>query len=584
MIHPQYIFFSLAAMIFFPVLFHIVTFGKKIEFMSIVTSILISEFILCSFLEIFSLFYFNAEIILVVTLIAILVSGYLLRYRMKIPPKNMKKEYMLLAVLFVFVLFIVKNRFPPFWPDSFSTYLHYGRTIVENGELPRYDLSNIRYVFAYPPLLYTKIALLFGMFNNFFDTTTVGIPIFYTMLTFFVLIYWSKEYSNKEETKYFVLISFVMSIGIVHTTMLLQEGPLIFFSTLSFYLLYRYLKKKEEFTLTLLFISCCLCMLTKYSGGVIALLIVLLLLYKRYATKTMYRLPLFIPAAFWYLKNLVYYGNPFPPLLSGLFKGEIYEIVRFNMAWTIPTNIEDLTIFSVTLRFFVLFPALIFVVVYFIRNRKDLFANFVLFSFVTYFFIFLSAFGHFHVRYFASFYGVFALFAGIEISKLWNKIFKEKEIMTQFLFLIALIFVIFGAATESGEPIPSELEMDSLNPLYIETPGKKWPNEFDIIHRGVRDTVVVGEYNGVLSWYGENTVMPFKWRNFKAKIKKGLPLHESSTYYYTMFTDISAQYVYDSPEKGRYEEIFATIAHDAERFELVFSSDGHRVWKIKEKK
>jgi len=581
MIHPQYIFLSLVMLIFFPLLFHLVTFGKKFEFMNIITSILISEFILCFFLEVFSLFYFNGKIILILVLILIIISGYLLRNKVYLHSKEIQKEYFLLIILFIFILLIEKNRFPPFWPDSFSTYLQYGRTIVEEGKLPLYDYSNIRYVFSYPPLLYTKIAFSFVIFNNFFDSTTVGIPIFYTILTFFILINWSKEYSDGKEVQYFVLMSFLFSIGIVHSTMLLQESPLIFFSTLSFYLLNRYLKKKENFVLSLLIIACCLCMLTKYSGGVITLLILLVLIYKGYLKKMVSKILLFFPAAFWYSKNLIYYGNPFPPLLSEFFKGEICRIDSFNLAWTIPTDIENLTIFSVSFRFFILFPALVFVIIYLIRNRKDFFTNFVLFSFLIYFLVFFQAFGHFHVRYFAPFYGVFSLFSGLGIFNIWKKIFGEKKILIKILFLITLIFVIFGTSTETGELIPSEFNKNALNPLYIKNPEEKWSEEFAIINSGISDTCIVGDYSGVLSWYGRNLVMPFNSQSFKVKIGGEIALDRNGEYYYKLFKSIGARYVCDSPYTREYKEIFFVIENDKKRFELIFDSNGYRVWRVK---
>ena len=581
MIHPQYIFFSFGVLAFFPFLFYLIAFDKKFDFINIITSILISEFILCFFLEIFSLYNFNKSIILTLVIISLIISGYFLRTRLSLRSKKMQKEYYLLIILFIFILFIEKNRFPPFWPDSFSTYLQYGRTIVEDGKLPLYDYSNIRYIFAYPPLLYTKIAFLFSIFNNFFDSTTVGIPIFYTLLTFFILINWSKEYSDEKEVQYFVLMSFLLSISIIHSTMLLQESPLIFFSSLSFYLLDRYLKKKEDFILNLLFISCCLCMLTKYSGLVITLLIFSALIHKGYIKKMILKIPLLIPAIFWYLRNFIFYKNPFPPLLSGFFKENIYEMSLFATIYKIPTDIDNLNIISISFRFLILFPAIIFVIIYMIKKRKIFYIKFIAFSFLVYFLVFFQAFGHFHVRYFAPFYGVFSLFSGLELCKIWKKIFGNKKILVKILFLITLIITILGSYSETGELIPSKLNKNALNPFYVENPEEKWPEEFNIIEIGVHDTFVVGDYSGVLSWYGRNLVMPFNSYSFKIKVKEEINSDKDGEYYYRLFKSIGAQYVYDSPENKSYQEIFYKLENDEKRFELIFDLNGYKVWRVK---
>jgi len=293
------------------------------------------------------------------------------------------------------------------------------------------------------------------------------------------------------------------------------------------------------------------------------------------------KIPLLIPAIFWYLRNFIFYKNPFPPLLSGFFKENIYEMSLFATIYKIPTDIDNLNIISISFRFLILFPAIIFVIIYMIKKRKIFYIKFIAFSFLVYFLVFFQAFGHFHVRYFAPFYGVFSLFSGLELCKIWKKIFGNKKILVKILFLITLIFVIFGTSTETGELVPSKLNKNALNPFYVENPEEKWPEEFNIIEIGVHDTFVVGDYSGVLSWYGRNLVMPFNSYSFKIKVKEEINSDKDGEYYYRLFKSIGAQYVYDSPENKSYQEIFYKLENDEKRFELIFDLNGYKVWRVK---
>ena len=65
------------------------------------------------------------------------------------------------------------------------------------------------------------------------------------------------------------------------------------------------------------------------------------------------------------------------------------------------------------------------------------------------------------------------------------------------------------------------------------------------------------------------------------RAKEEIPLDENGEYYYKLFKSIGAQYVYDSPYTKEYKEIFCAIENDEKRFELIFNSNGHRIWRIK---
>ena len=599
-----------------PIVFHLAAFRKSIRFTHILTSILVGNFILAFLAEIAGLVhFFDAKIILVFSL---LIAGALGQWVNKkgifckenITGNNISKTSILLMMGFaIFIFLYQKNTFPPFTPDALQAYLPWARIIVNENSIPTFHFeTNAYYTIYSPPLLYTTLAFLFSLLGNYIDSIAAAIPLFYLCSFVFLLTNWGEEYSGRG-VSLFILLSLLLtpsSTFLYIGSRVLQEAPLLFFTTATFYLLFKYLRTKETTFLVLLSISSALMSLTKYAGLVISATLFCMLIIgireKKELRKILMFFPLIhIPSILWSIRNLYFYNNPVYPLFGDIFKN-IYlgaaSIVPFagGYIYSYPEKF---------IPFFLTFPAFIFTIFYMFRNRKNVEVQYIAVFFVV-FLIFLKISGaRLLVRYLYPFLGIFAVYAGIEMSRLYDKIpvevikKKKKAIISIAIIICCIMYMMIPTPgihlsdIKNGnyKSVMSDLNLSDLDfqepHISSKTVNKLSVLEYLQNNEKEKDLIIIVYDMDILTWYGNYTALTpwdFSFRVLNNEVnKEPFNFSKNSTYIYNNLKKMGVDYISACGSTCPVDEIlFDKINQDPEHFELVHDKKGYRLWKIKE--
>ena len=614
---PLHTILAACVLLIIPVAFHLVAFRKSIRFIHILTSILVGNFILAVVSEIAGLaHFFDAKIILTLSLLIGGMIGYWINKKgifcnENITGNNISKTSILLVLGFaIFIFLYQKNTFPPFTPDALAGYLAWARIIVNEGTIPAFHLETNHYYMIYlPPLLYTNIAFLFSFFNEYVDSIPAAIPLLYSCFLVFLITNWGEEYAGRG-VPLLILLSLLLSPYAYFLNMgsrVLQEAPLLFFATASFYLLFKYLRTKETLFLVLLSISSALMSLTKYSGLMISATLFCMLIIGTREKKEIPKILLIfslvhIPSILWAIRSLYFYNNPVYPSFGSIFKniylGPSPIISSGGYQYSFP---EMFTLFFIT------FPAFIFTFFYIFRNRKDIEVLYISIFFIV-FLIFLKISGaRLLVRYLYPFLGIFAIYAGIEMSKLYDKIpvevlkKKKNAILTIAIMICCIMPIMIPSPSihlsdiKSGnfKSVISDINISDLNPMEPHI-SNEYVNPLSVLEylqtKKEKDPIILGDGNdiNILVWYGNYTALKpgdpsFIVLNNEVN-KESFNFSENSTYIYNNLKKMGVDYIYARPypREGLDEVLFDKINQDPEHFELVYDKNGYRLWKIKE--
>ena len=614
--------YSLSAILFLlalPVVFHLIAFRKSTKFIHILTSILIANFVMAFVEEIAGLTHlFDAKIILLFSLSIVCLSGYVINKKQlfdneNIVGKNVSKTSILLVLGLAFFIFCYqKNMFPPFTSDTVTTYLPWARTIVEQGSIPAFDASYSGYAVSYPPFLYATIAFLFSFFGTYIDSIPAAIPIMYSCFAVFLITNWGEEYTD-HNISYFIVLSILLSpLYISACTPVLPEAPLLFFATASFYFLFKYLKNKETTFLVLFCVSSALMSLTKDSGLLISLMLFCIAIIGTKDKKGIAKIFVWfslihIPNILWAVRNFYYFNNPIYPSFSSIFKNSIYlnnpnfEILSYTPFWYKPS------IQVMFLVFLIGFPAFVFTFIYMLRNIKKTEVQYFIACFSVFIiFLYISGWALL-TRYLIPFLGVFALYAGIELSRWYNAIpipikFTKLKIKrnTIIKILIIIIFIMPLLIIPSGitysikdgdfKSIVNESYISCLHDPREPHIKSDFESSLKVLHylqnrQKGKKLVIFGERSKVFDWYGDYTVLPPNSRTFLVlnynMNKEPFDFNRNSTYIYNNLKAIGVDYVYAAYYGDALDELlFDKINEDTELFELMYEEGGHRLWKI----
>lgn len=624
---PTYTILAAGILLIIPVVFHLIAFRKSIQFIHILSSILVGNFILAFMAEIAGLaHFFDAKIILILSLLVAGVIGYLVKKKNIFNTENIigtnisKTSIFLVIGIAIFLFLYQKNFFPPFTPDTVDTYLVWARTIVNQGSIPAFDERCWRYVVHYPPFLYTTIAFLFSFFGGYFDSIAAAIPILYSCLFVFLITNWGEEHAHADRyASFFIIISLLLApfYFTYYSIQVLQEAPILFFATASFYFLFKYLRTKETIFLVLLSISSALMSLTKYSGLVITAILFCMLIIgtrdKKEIQKIFAIFPLIhIPNVLWAIRNFYYFNNPVYPAFKSIFKNSIYP----NITLKLPAYLEQSQIVAaypvppqeMAIGFFIVFPAFIFTLFYMFRNWRKIEVQYTAACFVIFLlFLYISSW-RLLTRYLYPFLGVFALYAGIEMLRWYNaipiKVIKRKKntivkttiiilcIMTLLLMPIGIGNIISNVKTGNYKVIANDINPDYLDPREPHFKSV-FENESEVLNylqnnEKEKNLIIFGEYTYVFDWYGNYTTLQawggksFLVRNQNIN-KEPFDFAENSTYMHNKLKKLGVDYIYDSAawEQSLEEILFDKINQDTKHFELVYNKNGYRLWKLK---
>jgi hypothetical protein len=258
--------------------------------------------------------------------------------------------------------------------------------------------------------------------------------------------------------------------------------------------------------------------------------------------------------------------NPSVGKISGLFASSGFVNV------TLPIAIKSI---------FVSYPLLLFSFVYILRNIKKFEQLVILLLFVSYtYYMGLSSLDEI-TRYYHHFIGIFALYAGIELSILYDSILLQP--LKKNKNKIAIILLLFGATYSFGK----------IYPLYSTWDKYEINAHQDVIkfldeHREDKQPIrIFGEFAPALNWYGdavrvypESPIFRVLSNNTKFEYNKN-----DSEYYYQIFKKINVDYIYDGPTTCEeikwycFDPLIKVIEED-KRFKLVYNKSGYRLWKL----
>ena len=241
---PVYTILAAVVLLIVPIVFHLVAFRKSTRFIHMLTSILIGTFILTVMQEVAGLTHlFDARIILALSVLIAYISGQRINKsgifgKEDILGKNVSNTSILLVTgIAIFIFFYQKSAFPPYSFDALNTYLPWARIIVNEHSIPPFHFeSNFRYVISYPTMLYTGIAFLFSLFGEYTDSIPAAIPIVYSCFFIFFIANWVEEYTDRN-VPFFIVLSLLLSrhsYFSIFNSLVLQEAPILFFTTVSF--------------------------------------------------------------------------------------------------------------------------------------------------------------------------------------------------------------------------------------------------------------------------------------------------------------------------------------------------------------
>jgi len=570
-----------------PTLLYLLLFRDN-KTMSILFSIIVGNYILSLYIIALGVAHiFNSMLILILSIITAILICFFKDKLQSIDSVNINRSTIFIVLLFaVFILAIQLIIIYPFTSDTFAKYLPWGRIIANEEVIPAFHLqNNSRYVISLAPLLYTHIALLFSLFGICAENFSVGIPLFFSLATIFLIYAWCREFAD-ENVSLFAMIALLSSIlFLMFSPIVMQEAPLLFFATALFYLFFKYIKTRDNLYLVLLSLASSLLILSKESGIVLAILVFLGLLVKSKNKNEIKHISVVflifnMISFFWLARNFYYYGNPAFPMLTNIFDGELSQYMEVSKEIVKPfikrALISPQQFF---INIFLYFPAIVFAFIYMYGNRKDFFVQFVFACFIILILVMTLTTPRLLVRYMYPFIGVLAVFAAVEMSKTYDWIFpniliENKRKIANIMIIILMIAFIMAIklAPVSFYEYQNGLgeEKNLLNYLQ-QHEGTK---DIRILRGAVAPSSVI--------WYGNYTIMgPYSLSFIVLNEGKMFYLNETSGYYYTIFNRTGIDYVCYVLDQSVEGHMFTEICNDKEHFELVFNGSEIRLWKVK---
>lgn len=580
---------GLSILLIIPVLLYLLLFRDK-KSISVLFSIIIGDYILSLYLLVFGITHlFNGALILTLSIITAILIWLIFKDKLpKIDSLKIDRSTIYTVLLFVvFMLAIQLIIIYPFTSDGISKYLPWGNIIAYEHSIPAICLQNSAInIISVLPLLYTHIAFIFSLVGVSAENLSAGVPLFFSAATIFLIYTWSKQYDDKN-VPLFAMLALITSISFLTLSpVVLQEAPLLFFATATFYFFFKYIKTRDNIYLILLSAASALMILTKESGLVIATLIFLGLLVKSKNLKEVNYVSIVfilfnVLSLIWMMRNFYYFENPVFPMFANIFGGggELSQYMAVSRQVIEPYLS---TIVISPLQFvrgtFITFPAIVFAFIYMYRNRKDFGTQFVFICYIATILVMALTGARLLARYMYPFMGVLVVFAAVEMSKAYDWIFPRFMIQNKrriagmliTILMIAFIIVIhFGFVTLYSYQNGFGEHSDVLR--YLQQ------------HEGTKDVRIFGDSMlDVVAWYGNYTALTPHHIGFIA-LNEGKPLYmnETSEYYYEVFKKTGIDYVYDDLDRSWLNQMFTEINNDKEHFELVFNGSEIRLWKVK---
>lgn len=338
--------------------------------------------------------------------------------------------------------------------DSYAFWLPPARDIVMTGYFP-----NAIFIDKYAhlsPFLSLLFAITFAISNSFNEFLCLWIPFFFSSATVYLLYLWAQEKGVEKNFLIFIPLLFLTNIIVQNAGWnLLQESLVLFFGTAFFYYFEKYRREQKLFYLFILISSFILAALAKVSGLFLGVMIVYLFFkVKNKKQFIIYTFLFSLPLILWFFRNYLLFDNPVFPLLSNIFKGRYYEILKNSGEFLNPGSdyFQSLSArYFYALKWLLIAFPFIFLSLYgFIKNRRyEYFVFFWLFFATKEAFLFSVSSA---IRYYYIFLGILLVYSLIGLQKLKSKL------IIRGLLLLAIAGLLFIPITNSSGTFISSLE------------------------------------------------------------------------------------------------------------------------------
>lgn len=317
----------------------------------------------------------------------------------------------LILPLLVFVGFQVGMRFVG-GQDARAEFLPLARFIATNHRLPSlYNLNFNVWRLGYPPLVWCWGGTLFKIFGAKSYIAAL-VPFFAFIFFMITLMKWAKE--MRIDTTIISVLILLSPFAIDRFSWFYEECLFTFSTTFIFYQLWRSWNNfDDELSEFFTIIACGLALISKYSGIAFLIYLTVMLICKRRKVSfksVMIMILVFLPAAMWYVRNILLLKSPLFPFLNFLVtdqntKTKILDFLKagaenISIQGGIKSALLNQALFPLPLIWLILE-----VVNYF--KKKEYFFIYTLIFFVVYMFgLIISAYTATDMRYLMPFWGV----------------------------------------------------------------------------------------------------------------------------------------------------------------------------------
>ncbi len=219
-----------------------------------------------------------------------------------------------LALFLVFLLLKVKSLYPPIFRDSLFVYLPQAIIISRTHLWPLADcVDNPTLSFTYPPLLTSKLALLFQLLPSN-DAVASAVPLYYSLLAGFLIVSWIRL--KKPGTSPYVALSLLALCPLFlyySGFFVLQEAPILFFTTATLLCFSEYLRSRTNSAHFTTALAGGLLVPTKVLGSILFLILVPFLLRSKNARRHLFFIVCIVPMLLYAGRNVYHFGQPFYP-------------------------------------------------------------------------------------------------------------------------------------------------------------------------------------------------------------------------------------------------------------------------------
>jgi len=493
-------------------------------------------------------------------------------------PRIGRTEIAVLVLFFLFALGGLIIRRYPYNSDTFRKYLGGGADLLENRHIATLNLEegNLGYSNAPVAMLFNGyIFSLWGINDEF----SRGIPVFFTLLTVLLLMAWAKE-EGPQVAVIAAVGAFAASQVIFRSYIaILQEPPLLFFTTHLFYWFRRLLQHRTMTDYAFLVLAAAMAMLSKYSALIPVVLVGgagLLTAPRSWRHRLAYVLLYASPTLLWLGRNWLIWGNPIYPFLDGIFHSNLYTYGLLSAEIVAPYIAQNWVPLGGLLKDLALsFTFIPFALMAWWPRRRQVWVWLYLACFALVLVMLRLQGSRSLERYFYFCTGVYAVYAGVGITTVYQHLIARRWSLPQGVWLtgLALLLVAELAMLYWKHPVP----------YYLEQRYEHVVLEYLQRHVPPGGTVTVLGDSGLVTWYDRErdyNIWRFHTISYLIRSQGKCAMESPARELHDCLAQAGVEYLYRPPGESVYQEFWETVSATPDYFFLVLDAEGARVWQV----